>query len=241
MSVSAAATIACFQFSCTGDSSDDTMRVPIWMPSAPSAKAAAIVAPSTMPPAAMIGTRTFDATSGSSTIVATSRGFLKPPPSPPSTTSPSTPASIAFSAPCRFGTTWNTVSPAALSWRRVLRRLAGRGGHEAARPARRRSRRSSGSRTKACAMFTPNGLSVRSRILRISSFTASSSPDEVSMMPMRAGVRDRRRELRARDPAHRRLHDRDLDAEQFGDAIAEHGRSSVRADGTIPASLWGRS
>ena len=40
-----------------------------------------------------------------------------------------------------------------------------------------------GSRTKACAMFTPKGLSVRSRILRISSFTASSSPDDVSMMP----------------------------------------------------------
>ena len=32
-------------------------------------------------------------------------------------------------------------------------------------------------------MFTPKGLSVRSRILRISSRTASSSPDDVSMMP----------------------------------------------------------
>src|SRR5437763_2560889 len=40
-----------------------------------------------------------------------------------------------------------------------------------------------GSRTKAWAMLTPNGLSVRSRILRISSRTASSSPDDVSMMP----------------------------------------------------------
>ena len=42
----------------------------------------------------------------------------------------------------------------------------------------------SGSRTKAWAMLTPNGLSVRSRMARISSRTASSSPDEVSMMPM---------------------------------------------------------
>ena len=40
-----------------------------------------------------------------------------------------------------------------------------------------------GSRTKAWAMLTPNGLSVRSRIRRISSFTASSSPDDVSMIP----------------------------------------------------------
>ena len=41
-----------------------------------------------------------------------------------------------------------------------------------------------GSRTKSWATFTPKGLSVRSRILRISSRTASSSPEEVSMMPM---------------------------------------------------------
>ena len=38
MSVSAASTMACFQFSCTGDSAADTMRVPICTPSAPSAK-----------------------------------------------------------------------------------------------------------------------------------------------------------------------------------------------------------
>ena len=40
-----------------------------------------------------------------------------------------------------------------------------------------------GSRTNACAMFTPNGLSVRSRILAISSRTSSSRPDDVSMIP----------------------------------------------------------
>ena len=69
MSVSAASTIACFQLSWTGDSAADTMRVPICTPSAPSANAAAIVGPSMMPPAAMIGTSTCERTSGSSTIV----------------------------------------------------------------------------------------------------------------------------------------------------------------------------
>ena len=182
MSVSAASTIAFFQFAWTGDSSDDTMRVPICTPSAPSANAAAIVAPSQMPPAAMIGTSTFERTSGSSTIVETSRGFLKPPPSPPSTTSPSTPASTAFSAARSVGTTWNTVSPAALSARvyfvgspaDVVTNFT---------PCSTTKSTMPGSRTKSCAMLTPNGLSVSSRILRISSRTASSSPDDVSMMP----------------------------------------------------------
>ena len=117
MPVSGAATIACFQPSCTGDSAADTMRVPICTPSAPRAKAAAIEAPSQMPPAAMIGTSSFARTSGSSTKVETGRGFLKPPPSPPSTTRPSTPASTAFCAARRVGTTWKTVRPASFSAR----------------------------------------------------------------------------------------------------------------------------
>jgi hypothetical protein len=75
-----------------------------------------MVGPSVMPPAAMIGTSTAARTSGSRTMEATSRGFLKPPPSPPSTTRPSTPASIALRAPLSVGTTWKTVSPAAFSW-----------------------------------------------------------------------------------------------------------------------------
>ena len=40
-----------------------------------------------------------------------------------------------------------------------------------------------GSRTNAWAMFTPNGRSVSSRMRAISPFTASSSPDDVSMIP----------------------------------------------------------
>ena len=74
-----------------------------------------MVRPSTMPPAAITGTDTAEHTRGRSTMVATSLGFLNPPPSPPSTTRPSTPASTAFSAAAREGTTWNTVSPAAFS------------------------------------------------------------------------------------------------------------------------------
>ncbi len=85
------------------------------MPSAPSANAATMLLPSTKPPAAMIGTFTFDRTSGNNTIVATSFGFLKPPPSLPSTINPSTPHSTAFSAAARLGTTWNTVSPASFN------------------------------------------------------------------------------------------------------------------------------
>ncbi len=182
MSVSAAATMACFQFSCTGDSAADTMREPICTPSAPSANAAAMLGPSQMPPAAITGTSTFEQTSGSSTIVATSSGFLNPPPSPPSTTRPSTPAATAFNAAASDGTTWNTVSPASFSclvyWRGspadvVTKRT----------PCATTNSTIDGSRTKSCAMFTPNGWSVRSRILRISSRTASSSPEDVSMMP----------------------------------------------------------
>ena len=39
----------------------------------------------------------------------------------------------------------------------------------------------------------------------------------------RAGVGHRAGELRPRDPAHRRLHDRDVDAEHLGDAVGEGG------------------
>ena len=38
--------------------------------------------------------------------------------------------------------------------------------------------------TKSWAMFTPQGRSVRSRILAISTLMSSSWPEEVSMMPM---------------------------------------------------------
>ena len=115
VSVSRAATMASFQFAWTGDSAAETMRVPICTASAPSAKAAAMDLPSTMPPAATTGRSICEQISGSSTMVETSLGFLKPPPSPPSTTRPSTPAATAFSAASRDGTTWKTVRPADFS------------------------------------------------------------------------------------------------------------------------------
>ena len=43
------------KLSCTGLSLEDTNLVPIWIPSAPAAKAAAMPIPSTIPPAATIG------------------------------------------------------------------------------------------------------------------------------------------------------------------------------------------
>ena len=182
MSVSAASRIACFQLGCTGDSREATIRVPICTPSAPSAKQAAMVAPSQTPPAAMIGTPTFSRTSGSSTMLITGCGFLKPPPSPPSTISPSTPASTAFIAAFSVGTTWNTVRPAAFSGAQYL---AGSPAEVVTNliPSPMTKSTIEASRTKAWAMFTPNGLSVSWRILRISSRIASSSPDEVSMIP----------------------------------------------------------
>ncbi len=130
----------------------------------------------------MIGTSTLERTSGSSTIVDTGVGLLKPPPSPPSTTRPSTPASTAFSAAANVGTTWYTVSPASFSTpvyfvgepAEVVTNLT---------PWSITNSAIAGSRTNAWAMLTPNGRSVRSRILRISSLTASSSPDDVSMIP----------------------------------------------------------
>ena len=50
-------------------------------------------------------------------------------------------------------------------------------------PSSTTKRTMSGSRTKACAMLTPKGRSVSSRILRISPRITSSSPEEVSMIP----------------------------------------------------------
>jgi hypothetical protein len=60
--------------------------------------------PSQIPPAAIIGTSLRARMPCSSTRVETSSGFLKPPPSAPSTTSPSMPASTHFSAASTVGT-----------------------------------------------------------------------------------------------------------------------------------------
>ena len=175
--------MASFQLLWTGDSAAETIRVPIWMPSAPIAKAAAMVLPSTNPPAAMMGTSTFERTSGSNTMVATSRGFLKPPPSLPSTINPSTPASTAFNAAWRVGTTWKTVKPADLSWAVYFVGLPADVVTNVT-PCSITKSAMAGSRTNAWAIFTPKGLSVRVRMRLISSLITSSSPELVSIIPM---------------------------------------------------------
>ena len=207
------------------------MRVPSCTPSAPSARAAAIVGPSTNPPAAITGTSTLETTSGRSTIVDTGRGLLKPPPSPPSTMRPSTPASTAFSAPVRLGTTWKTVRPASLSGTRVLHRAAGRRGHElhALLGHELHDRR-----------IAHEGLGDvhAERLVGEVAHLADLVPDDVELArrglddPHGAGVRHGAGELGAGDPAHRGLHDRDVDTEQLGDTVGEgggHGRHPARA------------
>ena len=74
------------------------------MPSAPTAKAAAIPAPSAIPPAAIIGRSICFRIAWINTKRPTSSGLLNPPPSVPSTTSPSTPQSAALMAPSTLGT-----------------------------------------------------------------------------------------------------------------------------------------
>lgn len=77
---SSAAAIASLKLLCTKDSRLASIRVPIWTPSAPSTTAAAADRASHMPPAAMIGRSTRDATCGSRTMVDAPRAGLNPPP-----------------------------------------------------------------------------------------------------------------------------------------------------------------
>jgi len=101
------------------------------------------------------------------------------------TTRPSTPASTALSAAVSVGTTWYTVSPASLSTpvylvgepAEVVTNLT---------PCSMTNSAIAGSRTKACAMLTPNGLSVSSR-----SFAISAAVTRPSAIPS-AGARSTR-------------------------------------------------
>ena len=205
------------------------MRVPICTPSAPSANAAAIERPSQMPPAAMTGTSTREQISGSSTIVATSRGFLKPPPSSPSTTSPSTPASTAFSAARSVGTTWNTVSPAAFSCAvylvgspaEVVTKRTPCVDHEVddRRVAHEQLRDVHAERLVGEVAHLADLVAHRVEL-------AGRGLDDAEA----AGVRDRRGELRPGDPAHRRLHDRYLHSQELGHAIADSRHARILAD-----------
>ena len=115
-------------------------------------------------------------------MVATSRLFLNPPPSPPSTTRPSTPASMAFCAAASDGTTWNTVRPLPFS---ASQYLFGSPAEVVTNftPWSATKDTMSGSRTNAWATLIPHGLSVSDFIFATSSRTSSRRPDEVSMMP----------------------------------------------------------
>ena len=93
-------------------SSESANRVPIWMPSAPSAKAASIPRPVAMPPAAISGIATACRTWGTSTIVVVSSRPLWPPASKPSATTASTPACWLFRANFVLEITCATLHPA---------------------------------------------------------------------------------------------------------------------------------
>ena len=79
-------------------------------------------------------------------------------------------------------------------------------------------------------MLTPNGLSVRSRIRLISSRMTSSSPDEVSMIPMAPAFDTAEARSAVGDPPHRGLDDRDVDPEKLGHSVPEHGRTLAVAE-----------
>ena len=83
-----------------------------------------------------------------------------------------------------MGTTWKTVSPPSFSWAVYFVGLPAEVVTNFTPWEMTNSTMTVGSATKAWAMFTPKGLSVRSFILAISSRITSSSPDEVSMIPM---------------------------------------------------------
>ena len=112
----------------------------------------------------------------------TSRGFLKPAPSLPSTTSPSTPASTARWAPLSVGTTWNTIRPASLS---IGPYLSGEPADVVTNstPSSTIIWTIAGSVRNASGRLTPNGLSVSSRVRRMSSRTMS-MPSEPGTRPI---------------------------------------------------------
>ena len=99
-----------FHASCTPHSSTVRKRVPHCTPSAPSAKAASIPRPSTMPPAAMTGIETAAATDGTSAIVVSSP--ICPPASVPSATTASAPRRSMRAARAEEATTGTTFTPA---------------------------------------------------------------------------------------------------------------------------------
>ena len=112
VSSSLAATMACFTLSCTGASLVAIKRVPMLMPSAPSASAATRERPSAMPPEATNGIFSSSAARGSRMKLGTSSSPGWPPHSKPSTLTASQPIASALSE-CRTDVhLWITLMPA---------------------------------------------------------------------------------------------------------------------------------
>ena len=115
VSSSLALTMACLTLSCTGASLVAMKRVPMFMPSAPSASAATRLRPSAMPPEATKGTFNSSAARGSRMKLGTSSSPGWPPHSKPSTLTASQPMRSALSAWRTEVHLWITLMPAALS------------------------------------------------------------------------------------------------------------------------------
>ena len=111
MSPSTASMTRFLKLGCAEDSLHEANKLPIWTPSAPKAKEAAIAFPEAIPPADISGIEIISATSGSKQKVVVSSLPLCPPASKPSATIASTPASWAFKANLLLDTTWTTVIP----------------------------------------------------------------------------------------------------------------------------------
>ena len=157
--------------------------------------------------------------------------LLNPPPSPPSATMPSTPASIAFSARGRLGTTWNTVMPASCKRVGEAVRVAGRRGDEPHALVVHEVD-DAGIAHEQLRDVHPERLvgevaHLRDLVAHLVELARRRLDD-----PERARVRHRRRQLRPGDVAHRRLDDRVLDPEQFGDPVQHlaHATGTPRPD-----------
>ncbi|MCY1238113.1 hypothetical protein D9M69_557760 [compost metagenome] len=115
VSSSEALTMACFTLACTGASLVAMKRVPMFMPSAPSASAATRLRPSAMPPEATNGIFSSSAARGSRIMLGTSSSPGWPPHSKPSTLTASQPMRSALSAWRTEVHLWITLMPAAFS------------------------------------------------------------------------------------------------------------------------------
>ncbi len=119
--VTGVARYACFTSSGTLLSAVRRNRVPMAIPAAPQASAAASPRPSWNPPAAITGTSTASITSGNSSEVGTVP--VCPPPSAPWHRTASTPHSATFSACRRAPTVGMTTTP----WSFSFFTMSGRG------------------------------------------------------------------------------------------------------------------